>query len=163
MKKASLRSRGRPRGSTTVPRDVLAAIWVQVLIARIKARARTGKTPSVRKACQEIADKGGILSAVGGNIDALAQENAARQKSWQRFQMKSDGSVAITSSAGSVFVNHTITNAGSLHARYSVANEIVTCDPRVRLAWMNLARQLLGLPAKHHVRPHLGRSWRGRI
>lgn len=162
MEKTNPGPRGRPRGSTTVPRDVLAAIWVQVLIARIKGRARTGKTPSVRKACREIADQGGIVSAVGGNIDALAQENAERQKSWQRFQMKSDGAGAIPSATGSLFVNHAITNADSLHARYSVAKKF-TSDPRVRLVWMNLARQLLGLPAKHHVRPSFGRSWRGRI
>jgi hypothetical protein len=156
MDKIGPRRRGRPPGSTTVPRDVFAGIWVQVLITRIKGRRRTGKTPSVRKACQEIADKGGIISAVGGNLDALVAANAARKKSWQRFQ--SDRSGLRPSAAGSIFVNHTISNAGSLQARYSQANKLVTSDRRVRLAWMNHARQILGLPPKIQVRTFIGRK-----
>jgi hypothetical protein len=35
-----------------------------------------------------------------------------------------------------------------LQARYSEANKIASSDRRVRLAWMNLARQMLGHPIK---------------
>ena len=162
MDKANPRRRGRPPRSTTVPRDVLAGVWVQVLITRIKGRVRAGRTPSVRKACQEIVANGGIISAVGGNVHALVQANATRKKSWQRFQL-SDRSGATPSATGTIFASHTITNAGTLHARYSDANKLVTSDQRVRLAWMNLVRQILGLPTKHpYVRPLLGKNWGGR-
>ena len=157
------RRRGRPPRSTTVPRDVLAGIWVQVLITRIKGRVRAGKTPSVRKACQEMADKGGIISAVGGNLDALVVANAAGKKRWQRFQLESEGSGFGPSAAGTIFVNHTISNAGTLHARYSQANKLVTSDRTVRFVWMNLARQMLGLPLKRQVQPFMGRSRPGLV
>jgi len=151
---------GRPPGSTRVPHDVLAGVWVQVLITRIKARTRDGKTPSVRAACQEIADNVGIISVVGGNLDDLVKENAKRKKSWQRFQ--SDGSGFGPNAAGANFVNHTISNPGTLHARYSQAKKLAA-DRRVRFAWMNLARQMLGLPSKRQVQPFMGRSRAGLV
>ena len=163
MEKIIPRRRGRPPGSTTKPRDLPAGIWVQVLITRIKGRRRTGKTPSVRQACQEIADDGGIISAVGGNLDALVAANAERKKSWQRFQVNSDRPGLSPSAAGSVFVSHTISNAGTLHARYSQANKLVSSDRRVRFAWMNIARQMLGLPPKRQVPPFMGRSRAGLV
>jgi hypothetical protein len=154
--------RGRPPGSTKVPRDVLAEVWVQVLITRIKGRKRTGKTPSVRTACQQIADNGGIISAVGGDLDKLVAANDAREKTWQRFQLKSDGSGFSPTAAGPIFVNHTISDPGTLHARYSVAKELAA-DRRVRFAWMNLARQMLGLPPKRQVQRFMGRSHAGLV
>jgi hypothetical protein len=137
--------------------DVRAEVWVQVFIARVAARTRTGKTPSVRRACQHIVENGGIISAIGGNLDALAAANASKKKSWQRFEFKSDGTGYGPAVAGTVFANHTISNADTLHARYSEANKLVTSDRRVRLAWTNLVRQRLGLPQKQQVRPFLGR------
>jgi hypothetical protein len=157
MESTHPRGPGRPPGTTKVPADVLAYVWVRVLIARVKARARTGKTPSVRRACRDIVANGGILSAIGGNLDALAAANAKRKKTWQRFEFKVDGTGYGPAAAGSIFVNHAISNAGTLHARYSQANKLATSDRRVRLVWMNLARQMLGLPAKPHVRPFMGR------
>ena len=156
MERTNPRKRGRPPGSTTVPRDVLAWLWVQVFLTRVRGRIRTGRTPSIRKACQEIANEGGIISAIGGNIDALVSANAARKKSWQRFELTADGPKR--NAAGTIFANHAISNPDTLHARYSDAKKFVTA-PRVRLAWINLARQMLDLPLKRQVRPHLGRSW----
>jgi hypothetical protein len=162
MVKIVQRRRGRPPGSTTVPRDLLAEIWVQVLITRIEARRRTGKTPSVRKACQEIADKGGIISAVGGRLDALVAANAAsKKKRRQRFRFNSEGGVS-PNATGSIFADHAISNADTLHVRYTWANEIAT-SPRVRLVWMDLARQILGLPTKRRVQPLMRRMSRGPV
>jgi hypothetical protein len=163
MDKIIPRRRGRPPGSRAVPWDVLEGVWVQVLITRIKARTHTGKTPSVRKACQEIADNGGIISVIGGNQDALVAANAARKKSWQRFQFRSDGSGVSPDATGNIFVSHTISDAGTLQARYSEANRIAKSDRRVRLAWMNLARQMVGLTPKRPVRPSIGRPPHGRV
>src|SRR5689334_9029574 len=108
MDKIRPRRRGRPRGSATVPPDVLAEVWVQVLVTRIEGRKRTGRTPTVRKACQEIARRGGIISAVGGDLDALVAANASRKKRWQRFGFNSDGSGLSPNAEGRVFVNHAI-------------------------------------------------------
>jgi len=116
MDKIIPRRRGRPPRSTRVPRDVLAELWVKVLIIRIRGRARAGKTPSVRKACRKMADNGGIISVVGGNLDALVQANAEREKNWQRFQLKSDCSGLSPNATGPIFVSHTISDAGTLRA-----------------------------------------------
>ena len=145
-----------------MPRDVLAGIWVQVLITRIRTRARTGKTPSVREACREIAANGGIISAVGGNQDALVAANTAGKKNrWQRFQVDASSGRFSPNAAGSIFVSHTISNAGTLHARYSEAIKLIADDPRVRLIWLNLARQMLGLAPKRWVSRFIGRRSHG--
>jgi hypothetical protein len=156
------RRRGRPRGSTTVPPDLLARIWVQVLMTRVELRKRTGKTPSVRKACREIADKGGIISAVGGSLNALVAASAESKKRRQRFRFSPEGGVS-PNATGSIFASHTISNADTLHVRYSWAKEIVAVDPKVRLVWMNLARQMLGLPTKRRVQRFMSRMSRGPV
>jgi len=164
MDKIIPRRRGRPRGSRTVPRGVVEGVWVQVLITRINGRTRTGKTPSVPKACRQIADNGGIISAIGGNLNAVVAANATRKKRWQRFRLRSDGSGLSPDATGNVFVSHAISDAGTLQARYSEANRIARSDRRVRFAWMNLARQMLGLTLKRQVLPFMGRrSGSGRV
>ncbi len=150
------RRRGRPQGSTKIPPDLRAGIWIAVWLHRIRERIRTGKTPSVSQACRELVAQGGITSVVGGNLDALEQANAQRKKRWQRFQLE-PGSSLHPNESGTTFVSHTITNAGTLEARYSEANKIASSDRRVRLAWMNLARQMLGRPIK---RPRWAAPWR---
>jgi ribosomal protein L30/L7E len=142
------RRRGRPRGSIKVPRDLHAGILNTVRLHRISERRRTGKTPSVRQACRDIAAHGGIISVVGGDQHALAKANLQMKKRWQRFQFESNGSSLRPNATGSVFVNHAITNPGTLEARYSEANKIARSDRRVRLFWMNIARQMLGRPIK---------------
>jgi hypothetical protein len=54
-----------------------------------------------------------------------------------------------------------MTNAGSLHARYSQANKLAKSDWRVRMAWMNLGRQILGLPLKNRVQSSPDSAWNG--
>jgi hypothetical protein len=92
------RRRGRPRGSTVVPPDLHADIWIAVRLHRIRARICTGKTPSVRQACHELAAEAGITSVVGGNVEALAAENAQRKKRWHRFD--STGSTLTPNATG---------------------------------------------------------------
>jgi hypothetical protein len=150
------RRRGRTPGSIKVPPDLLAGIWIAVRLHRIGERIRTGKTPSARQACREIAARGGIISVVGGNLHALARANAQRKKHWHRFQLESNGSSLSPNAAGPVFVSHTISNPGTLQARYSEATKLARSDPRVRLAWMNLARQMLGRPIK---KPRWASPW----
>ena len=150
------RRRGRLPGSIKVPPDLRAGIWIAVRLHRISVRIRTGKTPSVRQACREIAAQGGIISVVGGNLHALAQANVQRKKHWQRFQLESNGSSLSPNAAGPVFVSHTISNPGTLQARYSEATKLARSDRRVRLAWMNLARQMLGRPIK---KPRWASPW----
>lgn len=142
------RRRGRPPRSTVAPRDLRAGIWIAVWLHRVNERIRTGKTPSVRQACHTLADRGGIISAVGGNRAALEGENALRKKRWPRFGIDCTGSSLTPQASGPIFASHTITNPGTLQARYSEADELARSDPRVRLAWMNIGRQILGRPTK---------------
>jgi hypothetical protein len=150
------RRRGRSQGSIKVPPDLRAGIWIAVRLHRISERIRTGKTPSAGQACREIAAQGGFISVVGGNLHALARANAQRKKHWHRFQLESNGSSLSPNAAGPVFVGHAISNPGTLQARYSEATKLARSDRRVRLAWMNLARQMLGRPIK---KPRWASPW----
>ena len=150
------RRRGRPQGSIKVPPDLRAGIWIAIRLHRIGERIRTGKTPSVSQACRELAAQGGIISVVGGNMHALAQANDQRKKRWQRFQLESNGPGLSPNAAGPLFVSHTISNPGTLQARYSEANKMASSDRRVRLAWMSLVRQMLGRPIK---KPRWATPW----
>jgi len=149
------RRRGRPRGSTVVPPDLRAEVWIAVQLHRICARIGTGKTLSVRRACDELAARGGIISAVGGNVEALAEENARRGKRWLRFETDSTGSTLAPNTTGTIFVSHAITDPGTLQARYSEADKMVRSDRRVRFAWMNICRQRLGRPIKRNAGPRI--------
>ena len=147
--KISKRRRGRPPGSAVRHPDLLAEVWITIRLYRIRSRIRIGKTPSIRQACDELAVQGGIISAVGGNVEALAVANAQRNKRWPRFEIDSTRLDLIPSAAGAIFAGHSITNARTLLARYSEANQIARSDRRVRLTWMILCRQRLGWPTKN--------------
>jgi hypothetical protein len=140
--------KGRPPGSAVKHPDLPAEVWITVRVHRIRTRVRTGKTPSVRKACHEVAAQGGIISAVGGNVEALEAANTERDTRWQRFEIDSKGPAVIPSATGTIFAGHAITDAGTLRARYSEADRIACSDRRVRFMWMNLCRQRLGRPAR---------------
>jgi hypothetical protein len=142
------RRRGRPKRSIVVPPDVLALVWVNVQLVLICERIRTGKTPSVSRACRLLAAQGGIVSVVGGNRPALVRANAKRKKSWHRLQPPSSGSKLRPNAQGTIFASHMITHAPTLGARYSAANVLASSSRLVRLAWMNLGRQMLGRPIK---------------
>jgi hypothetical protein len=147
------RRRGRPPGSAVRHPDFHAEVWITIRLYRICARVRTGKTPSVRQACDELAARGGIISAVGGTVEALAAANAQRNKRWPRFEIDSTGAALTPSAMGPIFSSHSINNAGTLQARYSEANQVARSDRRVRLTWMNLCRQRLGWPTRKAWRP----------
>jgi hypothetical protein len=162
MNETTSRRRGRPSQSKTVPSDLGAEIWVRVQTHRIKERIRTGKVPSVARTCRALAASGGIQSVVGGNPEALEQANRTGKARWRRFQFDSGGSKLIPDVAGFVFSGHWVESATSLHARYSEANKLAKADPLVRLAWMNLGRQMLGRPVKkpRWANPWEPRAWR---
>jgi hypothetical protein len=158
----TLRRRGRPAQSTTVPSDLGAEIWVRVQIYRIKERIWMGKTPSVARTCEALVVGGGIRSVVGGDPAALTETNRARRTRWRRFSLDTSGHHLVPDAAGFLFSSHWIESATSLHARYSEANSLVKANPLVRLAWMNLARQMLGRAVRRPRwgRPQEPRSWR---
>ena len=162
MSNSTKRGRGRPTLSKTTPSDLGAEIWIRVQIYRIIERIRTGKTPSVAKTCAALIAGWGVRSAVGGNPEALAHANLARKTRWRRFRLSQTGSRLILDARGTVFISHHIESAGALHARYSEANKLAKSDPLVRLAWMNLGRQILGRPVKkpRWANPWEPRTWR---
>ncbi len=156
MDETTSRRRGRPAQSKTVPSDLGAEIWVRVQTHRIKERIRTGKAPSVARTCRALTARGGIQSVVGGNPEALAQANRTRKARWGRFQLDAIGSDLLRETGRFLFTSHRIESATSLHARYSEANRLANADPLVRLAWMNIARQMLSRPTK---KPRWGNPW----
>jgi hypothetical protein len=146
--KTTTGKRGRPRGSRARHPDFLSEVWITVRLHRIRFRISAGKTPSIKEVCDEIAGRGGAISAVGGNIARLAEENLKRGKRWLRFEVDSTGTALTPSSAGPIFSDHSITNPSSLRVRYSEANRITKSDRLVYLFWRNLCRQRLGFPTK---------------
>jgi hypothetical protein len=142
------RRRGRPPGSKTKHPDTLAEVWIRVQRFRIITRIQTGRSPSLRQACEAIVAGGGIVFPVGGNIEALAAANAQRNKRQQRFEISPDGSAMEPSANGPIFSKHSITNPRTLQNRYNEAKQIAESDPRVRFAWMDQCRQRLGRPPR---------------
>ena len=142
------RRRGRPPGSTVVHPDLLAEVWIAVWLKRISERIRTGKTPSVKQACQALVVRGGIISVIGGDQAALEEENGRRKKRWLRYRIAPAGSSLTPDATGTTFADHAITNAGTLQARYNEADKLASSDRRVRVAWVNISRQRLGRPTK---------------
>ena len=164
MDPPTTRRRGRPPRSTTAPSDLGASIWIRVQIYRIEERIRTGKTPSVARTCRGIMARGGIQSVVGGNLEALAKANLTRKVRWLQFSVRF-GWLRVECGCFRVpFFSHRIESATSLHARYSEANKLANADPFVRLAWMNMARKLLGRAVKmpRWATPWKPPSWRVR-
>ena len=147
MKNIAPRRRGRPSRSVNVPRDV----WIAVLLARIAIRRRTGKTPSIREVCRELAGRGGFISVIGGNQDALKHASAQFRKKLYRFDVSSTGLLR-PNPEGSIFASHVISAPGTLAAAYSKADKKVRTEAGVRLAWMNVARPMTGLAPKR-IRP----------
>jgi hypothetical protein len=140
--------RGRPRGSAARHPDFYSEVWITVRLYRIRFRISTGKTPSIKEVCDELVRRGGAVSAVGGNVTKLAEENLKRAKRWLRFEVDSTGPALTPSSAGSIFSDHSITNPSTLRVRYNEANRITKSDRIAWLFWRNLCRQRLGFPAK---------------
>ena len=161
MDETTARGPGRPLGSTTVPSDLGAEIWVRVWIYRIKERIRTKKTPSVARACKAIMAETGVLSAVGGNLEALSRANLTTTSRWRQYGPDDSGKPVIEA-GGPIFISHHVESAGSLHARFSAANKLAEASPRVRLNWMNLGRQMVGRPVKtpKWASPTYSMAWR---
>lgn len=141
------RRRGRPSGSTKHP-DTFAEIWIRVQFFRIRARIQTGRTPSLRQACEAIVAGGGIVFPVGGNMEELAAANAQRKKRQPRFEISPDGSGVVPSANGPIFSAHSITDPRTLQNRYNEAKRIAQSDPRIRFFWMDQCRQRLGWPPR---------------
>ncbi|MBR0797630.1 hypothetical protein JQ615_19785 [Bradyrhizobium jicamae] len=116
----------------------------------------TGRTPSIKQVCEKIIAQGGMISAVGGNIEDLTKANAdpntdrrgKQGKRRTRFEIDPERSEVIPSADGSIFADHTITNAGTLRARYYEAVEIAKADRRAWWFWRTCCRQLLDFPTK---------------
>jgi hypothetical protein len=128
--------------------DFYSEIWVLVRFYQIRFRIVDGKTPSIRRVCEQLVTDGGFVAVVGGNAEALAKANAQREKKWLRFEMDAGGSVATPNSVGTVFADYSITNAGTLRARYNEANQIANLDRQAWLFWRNICRRRLGYPEK---------------
>ena len=150
--------RGRPSGSAVRHPDFYSEVWITVRLFRIRSRIGTGNTPSITQACIGIIAQGGMISAVGGNVESLVAANnqkKKRKKRRSRFEINSTGTALEPSATGSIFTSHSITNARSLQNRYNEANWIANSDRRVRMTWMNLCRQRLGWPPKRAWNPGL--------
>ncbi|WP_143278211.1 hypothetical protein [Bradyrhizobium sp. UFLA03-84] len=129
--------------------DFYAQVWVAVRLLRIRIFAETRKTPSILRVCNELSAQGGIHSLVGGNVEALADVAANATKKWHRFAIDSTRSALTPSAKGTIFSKHSVTNAHTLRTCYVDADEMVKRDRRLRLVWMNLCRQHLGMPPKN--------------
>jgi len=148
----SKRGRGRPKGSAKVPRDCLQDIWVGVELVRTERRRRVGRPPSVTRACQVIAERGGMWWIVGGDIGAIASAVANNShppySDWRRFTpMGSGRRIDLRNDdSGRVVVCHKIQDAKTLRNRYVEANRLARHNSAVLAAWTGMVRDALGSP-----------------
>ena len=146
--------------------DFYMELWILIRSYRILLRTgviksvlkrgnppiKKGKTPSIRQVCTELAARGGFMSAVGGNVEAVAKENALRRtQKWVLFE--NPRSAKTTASSRPIFLNHRLENADTLRARYQEANKIVSSDRRTWHFWRNICRQRLGHEFKPPAKP----------
>lgn len=129
-------------------RILLRTGLIKSVLNRGNPPIKEGKTPSIRQVCTELAARGGFVSAVGGNVDAIAQANALRRtQKWVLLENPTRSAKTPTSS-GSIFLNHRLTSAETLRVRYQEANRIVSADRKAWLFWRNVCRQRLGYQFK---------------
>jgi hypothetical protein len=141
--------RGRPKGTCTTPAQFLQDIWTQVGAVRERMRMRTGRRPSASEVCNRMAQRGGLVWAVGGNIDAIARAMELPQRpysKWRRFRPERKGDRYVTDDNGRLIVSHLCQHGKSLRTRYTEANRLVRNNPAIRVAWTNMVRDMLGLP-----------------
>ncbi|MEA2879481.1 MAG: hypothetical protein QOF14_4677 [Hyphomicrobiales bacterium] len=153
---------GRPKGTIKVPHDVLQDIWVTVETLREDMRRQRGRRPSVSEACRLIAQRGGVLWLVGGNVDAItrAMEHSKRPpcSDWRRYRLERAGKFLkpVSDKQGRVIASHAIQNARTLRSRYHDANKIVRTEFYVREVWTNFVYDRLGMPRPYLARTRLG-------
>lgn len=143
---------GRPEGTTKVKFEHLQDIWLQVEVLREQNNLKTGRRHSVSRACEILAERGGLIWIVGGNIESIAQEMAKNKKppisDWRRVDLTKKGKSfrLRTSKNGRVIVSHKTQHARSINARYSQASKIFKSNEHVREAWTNYLCDMLGRP-----------------
>ena len=154
---------GRPKGTTKVTFEHLQDIWLKVEVLREQINLKTGRRHTVSRACEIVAERGGIIWIVGGDIEAIAQELAENKKppvsDWRRVNLtrKGKGFRLRTSKTGRVIVSHKTQHSRSIRTRYTQANKIFENNPQVRDAWINYLCDMLGRPRPPRNRVNLGR------
>jgi hypothetical protein len=119
------------------------------MLYRARIRMDTGKTPTIKEVCDEVIARGGMISAVGGDVEALARANVSKKgKRRTRFKVDSTRSASVPDPDGGIFADHSITNAGTLRARYYEADAIAKRDRGAWSFWRNQHRHRLGFPMK---------------
>ena len=144
-----LGKRGRPKGTFTKPAQFLQDIWMQVEAVRERTTMKTGRRPSASEVCNLMAQRGGLVWAVGGNIDAIASAMELPERpysKWRRFHPERKGDRYVTDDNGRLIVSHLYQHGKSLRTRYTEANRLVRNNPAIRAAWTNMVRDMLGLP-----------------
>lgn len=155
--------RGRPKGTTKVTFDHLQDIWLQVEVLREQINLKTRRRHSVSRACEIVAERGGLIWIVGGDIEAIAQELVENKKppvsDWRRVSLtrKGKGFRLRTSKTGRVIVSHKMQHSRSIRARYTQANKVFKKNPHVREAWSNYLCDMLGRPRPPQDRINLWR------
>lgn len=142
------RRRGRPKNTTTVHSDRLQHVWVAVEVAR---RRKGGSLLSVSKACHLVALEGGLVSLVGGNVDAirasLHRENQLGPKQnlprFMRLARRGREVRLLNDPQGPLIVAHLTNHVDTIRARYYEANLIVENELGVRDWWMKVVTERL--------------------
>lgn len=151
-----IRPKHSNRRTKRVNPDFYMDLWVQVRSYRILLRCgvmksvlkrgnrpiKQGITPSIRQVCAELAARGGFMSAVGGNVEALARANIKRRnRKWVLLETPTCFAKTPAHSR-TIFLNHRLVSAETLRARYQEANRIASADRRVWLFWRQVCRQV---------------------
>lgn len=117
-------SKGRPKGTFTIPRDRDQDIYVLVQSELTRSR-RTNRRISEIQVCQKIIDRFGSLAWVNSVAEEPIGNNLPRVR-LEPF--------------------HTIRSAASLRSRYCEAKAFAQRNPHNKMAWDNIVADRLGIP-----------------
>jgi hypothetical protein len=138
--------RGRPKGTTTKPLQLYQDVWIYVELVRERINMKRSRRPSVSATCNMIERTGGLVWAVGGDIEAVARAMERAERPYSKWQRCRPEPGYFRDDNGRLIVSHRIQNGGSLRTRYSEADWLVRVNPAIRAAWTNMLHDLLGRP-----------------
>lgn len=150
------RRRGRPVDRTNRGKLQRLEIWLHIETILARYAAKYHRPIPISTLAGWIEKYGGIGSAIGGDVDAVAEavdrKRGGKQLKATRRDRKryADGVVTIVDHpTGQVFVKDLSRARQSIRVRYYEARRILKSDPRLCLRYENLLAERLGRPPPH--------------
>lgn len=152
------RRRGRPVDRSNKGKLRRLEVWLHVQTILGLYAKTYGRKISIAAIVRWIENEGGIVSAIGGNVDAIvramAEERGHRplHATRRNRKRKTDRNVAIVDDRkGSIFVKDVMRHKDSLRVRYYEAENLLKNDLPLRSFYNTLLAERLNQPHPHRT------------